>query len=71
MFSHGSSVEPDSEDPDLLSDNSNSHELYDKSGSCGNIVMKIGKDRCKNVVDEKFYIGNVGDSRSILSVNGG
>ncbi len=41
---------------------SKSGELLDKSGSCALICM---------IIDNKCYIGNVGDSRAIMSIDGG
>ena len=35
---------------------------YDKSGSCATVVL---------VVDEMCYVANTGDSRGVLSVDGG
>lgn len=37
-------------------------EEWDTSGSCANIVL---------IVDKKIYVANVGDSRTIMSVEGG
>ena len=42
------------------------NEIYDSSGSCANTALVI-----ENSNGKRCYIANVGDSRSILSMNKG
>ena len=57
-------------DQKIKENHEESKENRDKSGSCALFVIIKSKLQC-NTVDETCYVGNIGDSRCIVSLKEG